>query len=164
MLLSPPTRACRAVEARRAGFFIGRRDSQVRDVLRTPHRGGGRLRCRRFVGTRGGNGRVWKKDQKLTVGFETPTAEAHDTRIVRMTMSGLRRAVAARLRAIIDGTDNDGPLKELWDAVDCGGCDNFRVSGADDAIMLHCGAANILGGERPVFALDNLVRETVAAR
>ena len=106
------------------------------------------------------------EDRKLTVGFETLTAEAHRTRIVRLTLSGLLRAVTDRFEAIIDEADNGGPLKELWDAIDYGKCDNLWVSDANDDIQLECsGRAGILDGERPVFALLDWTRtqETAGA-
>ena len=107
------------------------------------------------------------EDRKLTVGFKTLTAETRRTRIVRLTLSGLLRAVTERFEAIIDEADNSGPLKGLWDAVDCGECDNFWVSdAATDEIQLECsGRAGILDRERPVFALLDWTRtqETAGA-
>lgn len=109
-------------------------------------------------------------DRKIILGFETPTDEAHDTRIIHMTMSELRREVAARFEAIIDGTENSGPLKGLWDAVDYGECGNFWVSdAATDEIQLQCsgcsGRPSFLYGERPVFVLLDWTRtqETAGA-
>ena len=106
------------------------------------------------------------EDRKLTVGFKTLTAETRRTRIVRLTLSGLLRAVTDRFDAIIDEADNSGPLKELWDAIDYGKCDNLWVSDANDDIQLECsGRAGILDGERPVFALLDWTRtqETAGA-
>ena len=107
------------------------------------------------------------EDRKLTVGFKTLTAETRRTRIVRLTLSGLLRAVTERFEAIIDEADNSGPLKGLWDAVDCGECDNFWVSdAATDEIQLECsGRAGIIDRERPVFALLDWTRtqETAGA-
>lgn len=106
------------------------------------------------------------KDQKITLGFETPTDEAHDTHIIHMTVSELRRAVAARFEAIIDNTDNgDGPLKGLWDAIDFGECDIFWVSDADDNIMLEGsgGMSGIFGEDRPVMVLYNWLETNNAA-
>lgn len=103
------------------------------------------------------------KDQKITLGFETPADEAHhDTHIIHTTVSELRREVAARFETILDDTDSvGGQFQKLWDAIDCCECDNFWVSDADDEIRLQGSVVPILfSGDRPVMVLYDWLKTT----
>lgn len=104
-------------------------------------------------------------DRKITIGFETPTDEAHNTHIIHTTVSELRREVAARFEALIDKAENSGPLKGLWDAIDFGECDNLWVSDHDDEIRLECSCRPGIHRDRPSLVLSEwLTTDTVAVQ